>query len=175
MQDRTKQAIIDAFNDLIRTNDIDRIKVSDICKAAKVSRTTFYRYFLDKYDVMNHNYEDLYSSCITEPIVLEDIICNVLKKTRENYQYLTRMFESYGVNSFYQFVWSFTKRTTIRIFNEKNLRELTREEYLQLDILMAGLAHIGENWVSGKYEMSSEEATKVILSMMPPSLVELLQ
>ena len=57
MVSRTLQAIIDGFNRLIDKMDFHKISVEMIMNEAKVSRSTFYRYFKDKYDVMNANYK----------------------------------------------------------------------------------------------------------------------
>ncbi|MBR5754111.1 MAG: TetR/AcrR family transcriptional regulator, partial [Clostridia bacterium] len=56
MAEKTKDAIVSAFNSLIETTDFDKITVQMICDRAEVGRTTFYRHFKDKYDVMNYNY-----------------------------------------------------------------------------------------------------------------------
>ncbi len=57
MQERTKEDILRAFNSLIEATDFDKITVQMIIDEAGIGRTTFYRYFKDKYDVMNYNYE----------------------------------------------------------------------------------------------------------------------
>ena len=40
-----------AFLQMIQTKDLNEIKVSDICKEAKINRTTFYANYLDIYDL----------------------------------------------------------------------------------------------------------------------------
>ena len=52
-------AILDAFNRLIAEKDFQKISVEMIMNEAKVSRSTFYRYFKDKYEVMNANYKNV--------------------------------------------------------------------------------------------------------------------
>ena len=51
MLSRTENAIIDAFNRLMDKNDFNKISVEMILDTADVSRSTFYRYFKDKYEV----------------------------------------------------------------------------------------------------------------------------
>jgi AcrR family transcriptional regulator len=41
----------------MREKPFEKITVSLIIKRSGVSKSTFYRYFLDKYDVMNYNYK----------------------------------------------------------------------------------------------------------------------
>ncbi|MBQ9837710.1 MAG: TetR/AcrR family transcriptional regulator, partial [Oscillospiraceae bacterium] len=59
MLNRTMTAIVSAFNRLIDRHDFQKISVDMIMKEASVSRSTFYRYFKDKYDVMNSNFKSL--------------------------------------------------------------------------------------------------------------------
>ena len=54
-KDITKQHITDCFNVLCRKYPLDKITINMIVEMAGVSKSTFYRHFLDKYDVMNYN------------------------------------------------------------------------------------------------------------------------
>lgn len=64
-QKRTQSIIIHSFVDLLQNNDFKEISVCDILNKASVSRTTFYRYYEDKYLLL----KDLlgyYLSLVTE-------------------------------------------------------------------------------------------------------------
>ncbi|MBQ3050267.1 MAG: helix-turn-helix transcriptional regulator, partial [Clostridia bacterium] len=56
MPERTRLTILHAFDRLVERVGFSKITVSMLVKEAGVSRATFYRYFKDKYDVMNYNY-----------------------------------------------------------------------------------------------------------------------
>lgn len=49
---RTRQQIQDALIDLISEKHFDSITVGDITNRAMINRSTFYRYYQDKYDVV---------------------------------------------------------------------------------------------------------------------------
>jgi len=51
---RTKKALITTFSDLLETKSFDNIRIQDLCEKANVRRSTFYRHFNDKYDLLNH-------------------------------------------------------------------------------------------------------------------------
>ncbi|GGC44132.1 TetR/AcrR family transcriptional regulator [Brevibacterium sediminis] len=51
-QSRIRQAIIDAAYDLFAECDFDAVSVSEIAERAAVGRTTFFRYFGDKQEVL---------------------------------------------------------------------------------------------------------------------------
>ena len=50
----TKKMITDTFLQLLSYKDIKKITVREICKEADINRATFYRYYLDVYDLLDH-------------------------------------------------------------------------------------------------------------------------
>lgn len=50
---RTRQAIIEAFNELIATKEFNSISIKDITEKATINRATFYAHYLDKYDLLD--------------------------------------------------------------------------------------------------------------------------
>ena len=53
-QKRTVQHITQTSFDLLHETDFDQLTVQKICKEAEVNRSTFYRYFEDKFDLLYH-------------------------------------------------------------------------------------------------------------------------
>ena len=49
----TKKIIKDTFIELLEEKDLKKITVSEICKIADINRATFYRYYLDVYDLLD--------------------------------------------------------------------------------------------------------------------------
>jgi AcrR family transcriptional regulator len=56
---RTRARLQDTFVSLIRAKGYDAISVSDICKSAKIGRSTFYAHFTDKDDLKKSGLEHL--------------------------------------------------------------------------------------------------------------------
>ncbi len=54
----TKKTIKDTFIKLLDEKDIKKITVSEICKIADINRATFYRYYLDVYDLLDKIQEE---------------------------------------------------------------------------------------------------------------------
>ena len=50
----TKQLLYDAMFDLLRDNRFENIKVTDICDKAEIHRTTFYKHFDNKYELLEY-------------------------------------------------------------------------------------------------------------------------
>ena len=52
MSERTKIWIANTMKELMKQKPIDRIRVTDICRAADIQRPTFYYHFKDKHDLI---------------------------------------------------------------------------------------------------------------------------
>ena len=60
--ERTKVKIIDSYLDLMGNKKWDRITVKELCEKCSITRSTFYQYYSDIYDLM----EDLETTLLTE-------------------------------------------------------------------------------------------------------------
>ena len=54
----TKKIIKDTFLNLLKEKEISKITVSEICKLSDINRATFYRYYLDIYDLLEKIEQD---------------------------------------------------------------------------------------------------------------------
>lgn len=63
--EQTKEWIIEAFLDLLKTKSYDEIKTTEIYKEAQVSRNTFYRKFNSKNDIVEIIADNLISKYIS--------------------------------------------------------------------------------------------------------------
>ena len=57
--DRTKQKFVAAMTGLMRVKPLDKITVKEIVEKSGMTRQTFYRCFMDKYDLVNWHFERL--------------------------------------------------------------------------------------------------------------------
>ena len=58
---RTHKLILEALLDLTIEKGFAAVSVSDITKRAEINRTTFYRHYRDKFDVLNQYAQNVYS------------------------------------------------------------------------------------------------------------------
>ena len=59
IEDPVSKKLMEAMEQLMKKNSFDSISMSDILKLSGVSRSTFYRRYADKYDLLNQNYQKL--------------------------------------------------------------------------------------------------------------------
>lgn len=170
---RTQKAIVDAFNRLIARKRFDDITVRDIIAEADVSKATFYRYFHDKYDVMNSNYKELLDEFMSleECSSYRDLYYRLFQAGATKLRDIKGTFGSSGVNSFETFIFTYSRQAVVRITAQnREGKGLTPQEELQLDVFCHGICYMYRKWIEGKYELSANEAADLLFDMMPKTL-----
>ena len=171
MPERTRQAIVSAFNRLIERSEIEKITTEKIALEAEVSKATFYRYFKDKYDVLNYNYKALLDQAIGECDNYRDLFFRLYTFARDEWTGFRRAFDTTGVNSLESFVYSYSRSVVEQITAQNRAgAPLTPEEDLQADVLCRGISYMYKKWTLGQYCLDADTAADALFALMPESL-----
>ena len=71
-KEKAKERITLACMDMLNTTSLESLRTQDLIQRAKVSRSTFYRLFLDKYEVANWVYKRVIEDIIRDMPSLKD-------------------------------------------------------------------------------------------------------
>ena len=168
---RTERDIVQAFNRLIARTDIEKITTQMIADEAGVGRATFYRYFKDKYDVLNHNYKKLLDDCLKRCSNYRDLYQQLYCFVREEWSEFHRAFYTTGVNSFENYVYAYSKSVVEQITAQnRNGKGLSPEESMQLDVFCYGISYMYKKWTFGQYALDPDTAADALFAIMPESL-----
>lgn len=100
VRDKTKKKIASSMMNLVEKKPIDKITITDITVNCDMTRQVFYRYFVDKYDLINWMYEEDCGSVIytgEENFSIESWIkylLDVLEEKKNFYIYAIRYDDS---------------------------------------------------------------------------------
>ena len=116
-QKGTQRRIRDAVFACMAHTDMDKIRVSAVIRIAHVSRSTFYRYFKDKYEVMNANFKILldYYVAPERSKNYRDLCYHLFEYAQDNLKVFRRALESTGFNSFSNFIYEYSYQTALAI------------------------------------------------------------
>ena len=115
---KTQRALMDSFLELLKTKNFSQITVQDLCDRAMVRRSTFYRHYSDKYDLLNQVLANFFNS------LHESHLDNLLVKEPKTY------FENIVRETLYFLI---ENRDTIQsVFTMAYYDEITRIVYNQL-------------------------------------------
>ena len=92
----TKMFIKQSLTELLKTKPLKKITVKEICEKAEINRATFYKHYLDVYDLLdqieNQFIEELKQALKAEhnrqPKVIFNLIMSSLQKDSETYKAL---------------------------------------------------------------------------------------
>lgn len=169
MPDRTKRDIWLAFNRLIKTTDFDKVTVEQICREAEVGRTTFYRYFADKYEVMHYNYKFILDTYLSPAYIntLEDLYVYFLKASKPYWKPIISVFNQEGMDSLHRYIAEYSYDAMVKLFGEKKVA-LTKEDHIQMRLYTEGCAYFYDSFIHGKYgNMTPEEGAHAIYGLLP--------
>ncbi len=170
---KTYNAIIDAFNRLISERDFNKISVEMIMNKANVSRATFYRYFKDKYDVMNANYKNLLDYFIdpAKSSNYRELCFHLFEYGQKNLSIFKNALNSTGFNSFSNYIYNYSYEKALAITKaNRNGEGFTPAEELQVDVFCNGICAVYKNMAHHRYNLSAAEAADALYEMMPESL-----
>lgn len=173
MVNRTHNAIVSGFLTLIKDLDFNKISVEMIMEKASVSRSTFYRYFKDKYDVMNATYKNLLDYYISpeHSKSYRDLCYHLFKYGQENLSIFKNALNSTGFNSFSNFIYEYSYKTALAITKaNRDGKGFTPMEELQVDVFCNGICAVYKKIVQQSYTLNPMDAAEALYEMMPESL-----
>lgn len=193
---RTKKMIKNSFVELLNTKGFDVLTVSDISNKATINRSTFYRYFDDKYDLLMKILQESMEEIMRNVGPIEDnmlIFCNnpnfsgtTHSSIQENVKLLSSFFEYFeknrklfkpllGKNGSMWFTSEMSKflskfwMTRIKS-DEKYVNQINRNGILSTETASLWLAHSVVSilgwWLDKGTELSSEVMAKALLSII---------
>lgn len=173
----TKKLIEDAMFDLLTSNTIEDISVEMITQKSGVSRTTFYRYFKDKYDLMNYHFDNYFinNSDMKGDMGWREFSYEILTYINDNRQYYKNAFKSPGQNSGTQYIYKYTIENVSRVYKVNSKRKkLSYEEKSAIIFYSAGSLQIVKNWIINDDNHTPRQVSDIILDIMPQTLKEVL-
>ena len=110
----TKKIIKDSLIDLLKEKELNKITVSELCEKSDINRATFYRYYIDIYDLLEKLEQELIDELKDllpnyKDFTLKEIIKEYLKILLENKDLVKIIFSNrqniFYLNDFFNFFY----------------------------------------------------------------------
>ena len=161
----TKNIIKESFVELLRKKDINKITVSELCEKADINRATFYRYYIDVYDLLEKIGQELVDDLKKQldnykESPLKDVIKGYLEKLKENRE-LTKIIFSNNKNiSFFNDFFEYIYYNYKIMNNLKNINE--SETIMPFIFIFNGSLGIINYWIQNNFEEDIDKLSEVI-------------
>lgn len=168
--DETKYIFAQAIKDLIKVVPLDKIAVTDIVTRSGMTRQTFYRYFKDKYDLVNWYFEKLVLQSFRQMgngCSLQEALQLKFAFINSEHSFFKEAFKSNDYNNLvnYDFncIYEFYKGII-----EKNLNHSVDDD---LDFLLKmyckGSIDMTVDWVLNDMPISIEKIVSLLIEALP--------
>jgi len=171
MADRTKKWIAMAMKELMKQKPLDKIRVTEICKAAEIERPTFYYHFKDKYDLVAWIFfHDAYE---TDVISVESAAAS-MNRMKQDILFYKRAYEDNSQNP----LWAYMHEYFVQRYT--NLaKELTGQKVLDTQVQFSirlycyGAVAMTQEWVLKDNITPAETVVEMMFRSMPENLREI--
>lgn len=160
---KSYKQIINTFRSLVMTKDFEKLSVTEISTAAGISRKTFYQYFKDKNEIVEHI---VYESIIQPMRHMRSlsgefefpsltIMSWLYEQFYKDRLFYSRISKFTGQNSFFELMLSFTSDIVYEKFKTLNISEQEKE----YSIYFYASSHIMilTKWINDGMQISPKE------------------
>lgn len=174
-QEKTKYKLANSVKECMKTTPVDKITVKDIVEGCGVARQTFYRNFLDKYDLINWYFDKLVLQSF-EQIGMGHTVLESLEQKFEfilkEKAFFTGAFRSDDYNSLKEHDFELILKFYMDLIGRKTSRPLDEELKFLLEMYCQGSVYMTVKWVLGGMKDTPKEMADKLVDAMPPKLSE---
>lgn len=157
----SQKRIENIFINLLQTKDIKDITVSEICKLAKINRSTFYANYIDIYDLAEKLTEQLYTEFI-------NVYKDEQDKRKHSYNFLKLYTHIKDNQLFYKTYFKLdidkSKPMSDAISDAEMIRFFgsSKNKHYHIIFFKAGLNAVIKEWLANGCQESPEEIDQII-------------
>ena len=168
MAEITKLWIADKMRAIMKHKPIDKIRVTEICKAADIERPTFYYHFKNKYDLVAWMFcTDAYGTDITSVASA----AAGMNRMKQEILFYKRAYEDSSQNALWHYmVEYFTKRYTELAKEKLGTDILDTQLSYSIRFYCMGAVGMTQEWVLTDNITSAETVVQMMFHSMPENL-----
>ncbi|MBQ9833470.1 MAG: TetR/AcrR family transcriptional regulator [Clostridia bacterium] len=183
-QKKTRDAIFNAFTELLAKKNYNQISVQEIIDAADIGRTTFYAHFETKDFLLKELCEELFDHIIDTAMglphghyhyscgcVADSVFLHLLRHLQENDLNILGLLSSENNEIFLRYFKSNLKKLILSQYADKGLLKNSRlpEDYI-VNHISASFVETVDFWLSGNMKEDTEVITEYFLAVIEPLL-----
>ena len=177
-QEKTKYKLAASMKECMKQMPVDKITVKNIVEGCGVARQTFYRNFLDKYDLINWYFDKLVLQSFEQIGVGHTVGESLTQKfefIRSEKAFFTEAFRSDDYNSVKEHDFELILDFYENLIREKTGRIPDETIHCILEMYCQSSIYMTVKWVLGELECAPEGLAKILVDGMPGKLSELFE
>ena len=168
MAEITKMWIADKMREIMKHKSLDKIRVTEICKAADIERTTFYYHFKDKYDLVAWMFcTDAYGTDITSVASA----AAGMNRMKQDILFYRRAYEDSSQNALWRYMLEYFVRRYSELAKEKLGTDLLDPQLaFSIRFYCMGAVGMTQEWVMNDNITSAETVVRMMFQSMLENL-----
>lgn len=172
MAEITKLWIADKMRALMKHKSIDKIRVTEICKAAEIERPTFYYHFQDKYDLVAWIF---FQEAYDTDVVSVESAARAMSRMKNDMVFYKRAYEDTSRYALWHYmVEYFVSRYTALVKEKLHTDVLDTQIAYSIRFYCMGAVGMSREWVLEDNITSAETVVKMMFASMPENMRSLL-
>ena len=172
-QEKTKYKLAASMKECMKQMPVDKITVKNIVEGCGVARQTFYRNFLDKYDLINWYFDKLVLQSIEQIGMGHTVGESLTQKFKfivNEKVFFTEAFRSDDRNSLKEHDFELILQFYQDLIGRKTSRPLGEDLQFLLEMYCRGSVYMTVKWVLTGMKDSPAKMSKKLVEAMPPRL-----
>lgn len=173
----TQLCFAKALTKLMEKNELDKISTKAIVEKSGLTRQTFYRYFKDKYDLVNWYFETLVRDSFALmgiEYTLEEGLKRKFAFIKKEFVFFYQAFSSNDSNSLMHYDYEYILRFYKERIAKTHPEELDHESLFLLEMYCHGSITMTVKWVKNGQKESVDEIVSLLIEAMPERIRKLL-
>ena len=175
--EKTKYRLAKSMKECMESTSVENITVKQITENCGLTRQTFYRNFLDKYDLINWYFDKLLAKSFEHMGRGKTVYDALVKKftyIREEQIFFATAFRYDEQNSLRQHDFELILQFYENLIYEKTGRVPKENMHYMLEMYCQSSIYMTVKWVTGELICTPEELASIIVDGMPGKVAELL-
>ena len=174
-QEKMKYRLAAAMKKCMERMPVEKVTVKEIVEECGTTRQTFYRHFLDKYDLINWYFDKILSESFKHMGTGETVYESLVSKFRfieHERLFFDAAFRYDDQNSLRDHDYREIHAFYTNMIESRTKEPLGSELNFILEMYCRGSVYMTTRWVSGEIEYTPEEMAKCLVEAMPAVLAE---
>ena len=174
--EKTKYRLARAMKECMQTTPVENITVKQITENCGVTRQTFYRNFMDKFDLINWYFDKLLAKSFEHMGRGKTVYDALVKKftyIQEEQTFFAAAFRYDEQNSLRQHDFELILQFYENLIREKTGKVPGENVHYLLEMYCQSSIYMTVKWVTGGVTCTPEELASIIVDGMPEKLAEI--
>ena len=176
--EKTKYRLAESMKECMKSTPVEEITVRQICEICGVTRQTFYRNFLDKYDLINWYFDKLVLKSFEQIGVshtIRESLTQKLEFIQEEKAFFTEAFRSDDRNSVKEHDFELILQFYKDLIARRTSRPLGEELQFLLEMYCQGSVYMTVKWILTGMKDTPEAMAVKLVEAMPPKLAKVME